>query len=347
MIMGTDMRIGINGFGRIGRALARIAFNSSDIELVVVNEKDQDAENFAYLLKFDTVYGRFNKSVSVSDDSLNIHGEAVSIFSYEDITQVPWEDFGLDVLIEATGVAENVLGCRDLINSQKVGKVVVTNANSNVDHTLVIGANCESFSTDEHHLVSSSICDVNAILPVLSILNKKWGIQSGFITTLHPLLAYQNVTDGPLSSISNPGHSWTDYSLGRATYGNLIPKDTTAAKACLAPMPELSGKIEACSFRVPTQIVSASDLSINLRKTITIDSFHDAIEELAEQFPNAILLENQPLVSSDHIGAVHSCIVDQRRTKIIDEKFIKIVTWYDNEWGYSCRVLDVARLLSS
>ena len=341
------MRIGINGFGRIGRAIARIAFDAPDIEVVVVNELDKDLENFAYLLAFDTVYGRYHKPVSVRNDKLDVAGSEIAVFNEARITDVPWSDYKIDVLIEATGVATNVIDCRKVLGSAYPRKVVVTNANKNVDTTVLIGANCDQYDPDAHDVVSSSICDANAVLPVLKLLDEKWGIESAFLTTLHPLLAYQNVTDGPLSSISNPGHTWTDYSLGRATYGNLIPKDTTAGNACLTVLPNLDGKLDALSFRVPTIIVSASDFSVNVGRPITVEAFHEAVADLAAAFPRSVMLENRPLVSSDYTGVEQSCIVDQRRTKVVGDRFIKIVSWYDNEWGYSSRVLDVARLVAS
>ena len=340
------MRIGINGFGRIGRAVARIALDCPDVELVVVNELDHDIENFAYLLAFDTVYGRLQKTVSVRDEALEVDGQEIAIFHKATVDDVPWQDYKIDVLIEASGVANNVVRSRELFGSGYPRKVVVTNSSKEVDSTVLIGANCDQYDPNVHHVVSSSICDANAILPVLKLLTDNWGIESAFLTTLHPLLAYQNVTDGPLSSVSNPGHKWTDFSLGRATYGNLIPKDTTAAQACIAVMPNLENKLDAISFRVPTQIVSASDFSVNVKKPITVGAFHEAVSELSHAFPDVVHLESRPLVSSDYKGVRHSCIVDKRRTKIIGSNFIKLVSWYDNEWGYSCRVLDVARLLS-
>ena len=339
------MKIGINGFGRIGRAIVRKALESQGIEVAVINELDSNLENLAYLLAFDTIYGRLDNIVSAEGGTLNIDDHCIPVFHRENLEEVPWQKFGVDVLIEATGVAKNVVSCRRLLDSGHLTRVVVTNASQNVDKTILIGVNCHTFEPREHPIVSSSICDANAILPILNILEQHWGIESAFITTLHPLLAYQNVTDGTLNSISNPGHSWTDFSLGRATYNNLIPKDTTAGTACLTVLPALKGRLDAISFRVPTQIVAASDFSVNVREPISVESFHAKVETLATAFPNVVALEQRPLVSSDHKGMDQSCIVDGRRTKVIGEHFVKIVSWYDNEWGYSCRVLDVAKLI--
>ena len=338
------IRIGINGFGRIGRALTRILLNSSDIQLVVINELDNDIDNLAYLLKYDTLYGRIGIDVSVDKHSLVINNEFIPVFSVDKISDVEWGKYNLDVLIEASGVGLNVDLAHELISKQIVPKVIVTNASSNVDKTIIVGVNELEYEPSKHHVISSSICDANAVAPLLNLVDKNWGIEAAFLTTLHPWLSYQNLLDGPVSSILSPGHSWGDYSLGRASASNLIPKDTTAGVATSVVLPHLSGVIEALSFRVPTHIVSASDLAIKLKKPTTISEVNNRFEEIAKKYPHIFCLEKEALVSSDYTGAQQSCIVDARRTKVIDGTFLKMVAWYDNEWGYSNRVLDVARI---
>jgi glyceraldehyde 3-phosphate dehydrogenase len=340
------IRIGINGFGRIGRALTRILLNSSDIQLVVINELDNDIDNLSYLLKYDTLYGRLGIDVSVDKHSLVINNEFIPVFSVEKITDVKWDKYNLDVLIEASGVGLNVGLAHELISKQIVPKVVVTNASSNVDKTIIVGVNEHEYEPSKHHVISSSICDANAVAPLLNLVDKNWGIEAVFLTTLHPWLSYQNLLDGPVSSILSPGHSWGDYSLGRASASNLIPKDTTAGVATSVVLPHLSSVIEALSFRVPTHIVSASDLAIKLKKSTTISDVNNCFEEIAKKYPHVFCLEKEALVSSDYTGAQQSCIVDARRTKVIGGTFLKMVAWYDNEWGYSNRVLDVARLVN-
>lgn len=339
------IRIGINGFGRIGRALTRILLNSSDIQLVVINELDSDIANLAYLLKYDTLYGRLSMNVFAEKHSLVVNDNFIPVFSTKKITDVEWGDFNLDVLIESSGVGDNVGSAHELISKKIVPKVVVTNASLNVDKTIIIGVNEFEYDSSIHHVISSSICDANAVAPLLNLVDKNWGIEAVFLTTLHPWLSYQNLLDGPVSSILSPGHSWGDYSLGRASASNLIPKDTTAGVATSVVLPHLSGVIEALSFRVPTHIVSASDLAIKLKKATTTFEVNRCFEEKAKKYPHVFCLEKEALVSSDYIGAQQSCIVDARRTRVIDSNFLKMVAWYDNEWGYSNRVLDVARLV--
>jgi len=340
------IRIGINGFGRIGRALTRILLNSSDIQLVVINELDDDIANLAYLLKYDTLYGRLGMNVNIDKHSLVINNKFIPVFSAKKITDVDWINFNIDVLIEASGVGANVELAHELISKKIVPKVVVTNASTKVDKTIIIGVNEFEYEPFNHHVISSSICDANAVAPLINLVDKNWGIEAVFFTTLHPWLSYQNLLDGPVSSILSPGHSWRDYSLGRASVSNLIPKDTTAAVATSIVLPHLSGVMEALSFRVPTHIVSASDLSMKLKKHTTISEVNKRFEEFAEKYPHIFSLEKEALVSSDYTGAQQSCIVDARRTRVIDGDFLKMVTWYDNEWGYSNRVLDVARLVN-
>lgn len=338
------VRIGINGFGRIGRVLARIALEEPDVEIVAINELDRDVSNLAYLLRFDSLYGRLDRPVSAGDGSISVAGRAIPVSAERDIRDVRWQDHGVDVIVEATGVASNVAGGRDVVARGGAHKVVVTNANPGVDLTVVIGVNEQDYRREAHHVLSSSICDANAVAPVLHELDRQWGIESGFVTTLHPWLSYQNLLDGPVSSVASPGHSWQDYSLGRASVINLIPKDTTAATAACAVLPGLAGRLEAISFRVPTHIVSASDLSICLSHPASAEDIHAAFEAASQRLPNVIRLEREALVSSDYMRTRQSCIVDSRRTKVVGGRFLKMVTWYDNEWAYSNRVLDVARL---
>lgn len=342
----APIRIGINGFGRIGRSVTRKIMQNKKFELLVVNDIESDLLNLEYLLKYDSVYGRFAGSTKAVADSLLINEHKIKFFSESNIKDVPWEDYSLDVLIEATGVNTNILASRYLVESEKIKKIVVTNAHASVDHTIVFGANNGSYNYEEHSVVSSSICDANAIVPVLHFLNETIGIQSAMITTLHPWLSYQNLLDGPISSVSSPGHNWSEYSLGRSSVGNLILKDTTAGEATIRVLPELQGKIEAISFRVPTNNVSASDFSINLRNKTNLQDIYHIFEDAEREFPNVIMFNHESLVSSDFTGMSQSCIIDKNKMKLLDGQFLKMVSWYDNEWAYGSRVLDVAQLIS-
>lgn len=342
----SKVRVGINGFGRIGRAISRNILNSDIFELCVVNDIEPDLANLEYLFKFDSIYGRYLGDVSRSKNSLILSGTEVRFYSEPKSIDVLWESHEIDVLIEATGVNQNVNEALEMAKSSRVKKTVVTNANPNVDITIVFGVNNEIFNPELHSVVSSSICDANAIIPVLNALENSIGIESCLVTTLHPWLSYQNLLDGPISSVSSPGHNWTEYSLGRSSVGNLILKDTTARDATLQVLPMLKGKLEAISFRVPTNNVSASDFSINLNKRTTIEELNSIFAQEAIKLPNVIALNNESLVSSDFTGRGESCIIEQNKMKLVNGKFLKMVSWYDNEWAYGNRVLDVAKLIS-
>ena len=342
----APIRIGINGFGRIGRSVTRKIMQDPRFELVVVNEIESDLMNLEYLLKFDSVYGRFIGITKTESDLLFINQQKIKFFSKSSIGDVPWESYNLDVLIEATGVNANIVASKTLVNSKKVKKIVVTNTHPSVDHTIVFGANNTSYENDNHSVISSSICDANAIVPVLYYLNESIGVQTGMITTLHPWLSYQNLLDGPISSVSSPGHNWSEYSLGRSSVGNLILKNTTAGEATIRVLPELEGKIDAISFRVPTNNVSASDFSINLSRQTNLEEIQGIFEAAERKYPEVIMLNHESLVSSDFTGMSQSCVIDIDKMKLINGNFLKMVSWYDNEWAYGSRVLDVAQLVS-
>jgi len=342
----APIRIGINGFGRIGRSVTRKISQNPRFELVVVNEIESDLLNLEYLLKFDSVYGRFNGTTKTESDLLFVNEQKIKFFSKSSIREVPWENYNLDVLIEATGVNANIVESKALVESNKVKKIVVTNAHPSVEHTIVFGANNASFEIQNHSVISSSICDANAIVPVLHYLNESIGIETGLVTTLHPWLSYQNLLDGPISSVSSPGHNWSEYSLGRSSVGNLILKDTTAGEATVSVLPELKGKIDAISFRVPTSNVSASDFSINLSCQTNLEEIQGIFEAAERKYPEVIMLNHESLVSSDFTGMSQSCIIDIHKMKLIGGNFLKMVSWYDNEWAYGSRVLDVAQLVS-
>jgi glyceraldehyde 3-phosphate dehydrogenase len=337
------IRIGINGFGRIGRAITRNILNSKNFELLVVNDLEEDIKNLEYLLKYDSVYGKINSNVNVFDSNMVVNNHKIRFYNYKSTKEVPWDLYSLDVLVEATGVDENVRYSRKLINSGIISKVIVTNSSKHVDHTIIFGVNEKTYNSKEHSLISSSICDANAIVPILHYLDEAVGVESALITTLHPWLSYQNLLDGTVKSISSPGHSWQDYSLGRSSVGNLILKDTTATAATLNVMPKLKGAVEAISFRVPTQNVSVCDLSINLKIEVNGNQILKILENASSKYPDVIGINKESLVSSDFRGIDQSCVIDINKIKIVKDKFLKIVAWYDNEWSYAKRVIDVSK----
>ncbi len=342
------IRVGINGFGRIGRAAFRRILQMDDIEVVVINDTEKDLENLVYLLRFDSVYGRLNEAVRVHNMVMDVSDkQSVRFHSFNRIQDVPWRDFNVDVVIEATGVELNIVGSHELVSSGSVDRVVVTNSHQSVDSTMIMSVNEESYNQDLHKVISSSICDANAIAPVLYHLDQLAGIEHASITTLHPWLSYQNLLDGPISSVANPGHSWQEYSLGRSSVGNLILKNTTAAAATLRVLPSMQGKLDAISFRVPTANVSASDFSIVLQRPSTIEEIQAHLKKVSERYSDVIALNDEALVSGDFSQMVQSCVIDVTKMTLSKQRHLKLVSWYDNEWAYSCRVLDVVKLVSN
>ena len=338
------IRIGLNGFGRIGRAITRIISNSKDIKLVAVNEIDDDIENLLYLLKYDTTYGKFTKALDLKNkNNLTINNHTIHFYSKSLIDKVPWDKHDIDLVIDASGVEQNVINSKNILN-KKLEKVVITHSpNQNVDHTIIMGVNEESYIYNKHNIISSSICDASALGPVLSELDKNFKIESGFVTTLHPRLSYQNLLDGSLKSVSNPGHNWSDYSLGRDSITNLIPKKTTAVKAVTKCLNSLEKKILGISFRIPTSIVCASDLTIKVKNKVNREIISNLFKRLSISKKEIFEYQTERLVSSDHLGTTKSVIIDSNFIDVIDSKLVKMIIWYDNEWGYSNRVIDIAK----
>jgi len=341
------IKIGLNGFGRIGRILTRMIHECKDCQLVVINEIDPDLGNSAYLLKYDSIYGRFTGDVTTSqeDNTLIIDDRKIPVFSYKNSFDVEWKKYNIDILIDATGVRENVIAAHELVK-RGVPKVIITHSPDDVDLTIILGVNEKEYDPDKHNVISSSICDASAIAPVLYEIDKQWGVENCFITTLHPWLSYQNLLDGSVRSISSPGHFWQDYSLGRSSIMSLIPKDTTAAKATLRVLPQLKNKLDAISFRVPTSIVSGSDLTIQINQDTSVKEIKSHFKEMAKVKSNIFEFQEEPLVSIDHVGTNKSAVIDANRIKVLNKRLIKMILWYDNEWGYGNRVIDIVRLIT-
>jgi glyceraldehyde 3-phosphate dehydrogenase len=340
------IKIGLNGFGRIGRAITRIVEQCEDCEIVVINEIDPDIENSVYLLKYDSTYGRFKGKVEANDQSMIINGRHVNIHFERLGIDVPWEKYGIDVLIDATGIRENVEAAHAIVE-RGVPKVVITHSpRQNIDLTIIKGVNEKDYDPLVHHVVSSSICDASAVTPVLFEIDNKWGIENAFVTTLHPWLSYQNLVDGSVKSISSPGHYWKDYSLGRNSTLSLIPKDTTAAAAAIRVCPQLEGKMDAISFRVPTSIVSGSDLTIQLSQDASLEEVKEHFKLLGDRGDDVFEYQTDHLVSIDHLGTNKSAVIDGNNLKVLNNRMIKMVLWYDNEWGYSNRVVDIAQMIT-
>ena len=340
------IKIGLNGFGRIGRAIMRITEQTNDCEIVAINEIDPDVGNAAYLLHYDSVYGRFKGDVSSNGSTLIINDRKVKMYSDLNCLDVPWEKHNVDVLIDATGIRESVERAHSLIK-KGVPKVIITHSpKENIDFSMILGVNEDQYDYKKHNVISSSICDATAITPLLVELDNKWGIENCFITTLHPWLSYQNIVDGSLKSVSNPGHFWEDYSLGRNSTLSLIPKDTTAGSATIRVAPQLDGKLEAVSFRVPTSIISASDMTIQTSAAINQNELHRYLQYLSIKRSDLYEYQEENLVSIDHVGNTKTTIIDSNRLKVLNKNMLKVIIWYDNEWGYSSRVVDIAKFVN-
>ena len=342
------LRVGINGFGRIGRSMLRISQQKNLFDVVAINDIDSNVENHAYLLRYDSHYGRFDGKVIANNDEMEmtVNGEKIKFFSGSDVSEVKWENADVDVVIDATGVHQNVISSRALVDSGRVKKVVITHApKEGVDATIVFGVNEMDYDSSEHHVVSSSICDVISSAVVLNILEKEYGIRSGFATTLHPWLSYQNVLDGTVQSISSPGHLWEDFTLGRSSSVSLIPKKTTLTGALSSVLPEISDRIHAMSFRIPTGTVTTADVVLELEKETDAQSVFNLLKKQSEKMPSIMGFSDEPLVSIDYLGINESLIVDGRWIEIANGRNLRLVYWYDNEWGYSNRVVDLAVLI--
>jgi glyceraldehyde 3-phosphate dehydrogenase len=334
------VKIGINGFGRIGRQILRIAWENhpDDVEVVAVNDIT-DTQTLATLLKYDSNYGRFPASVKVSEGSLEVDGKLIKTFAERDPGKLPWGDLGVDVVVEATGVFRD--GKKAAIH-RKVGgaKKVIISAPAkpadSVDLTVVLGVNDKDYDPDKHHVVSNASCTTNCLAPVAKVLHETFGIRRGLMTTIHSYTTDQRILDLP--------HK--DLRRARAAALNIIPTTTGAAKAVALVIPELEGKFDGFALRVPTPTVSIVDFVGELDQNVTADQVNDALRAAAEGELEGILgYSEEPLVSMDLKGDERSSIVDGPLTNVQGGNMVKVIAWYDNEWGYSCRMVDLAQHL--
>ncbi len=344
------IRIGINGFGRIGRAIFRNNIEKKYFTVVAINDINPDIKNIAYTLNFDTLYDRLEQIFSVEEDYLvSGSGDKIKVTHQPSIDLVDWEAYDVDYVIDASGIYKNVLASQNLIKRKAAKKVFITHSPNSVDFTMVLGANESNLDVETQHVISTSICDATAIAPVLKAIVNNFGIDHGYATTLHPWLGYQNLLDGPASSWSMPGEIYHHFALGRSSIGNMIPKPTTAITAtCKVLVDEgiTEQKIGSFSYRTPTAIVGSADITLSLNKSVTAKDVIALFEEMEQSQTWKIIHNNwEPLVSLDFKKSPFSAIVDHRWTDVIGGKMLKLVLWYDNEWGYSGRVLDQVKFV--
>ncbi len=343
------LRVGINGFGRIGRTVTRIIAERNDLEISTINDIAEDVTNLAYLYNYDSNFGTppARAEVKNSGRQLALGNEEISVSCERDIAAVDWQAAETDVVIDSSGVFDNVVNARSLVDSGKVSKVVVTHApGSGIDKHIIMGLNDCDYDATAHHVVSSSICDANAIAHPLKALDDAFGIDEGYVTTLHPWLSYQNLVDAPLSSQSNPGHFWKDYSLGRASVGAIFPKNTTAVTALRSILPDIVDRLGSFSYRIPTGVVTSADMTIRLSRAVNLDEVRDCIQTLAESSPY-LALNEEALISVDYQRSPASAVFDMQWLNLCGDRLLKVVVWYDNEWGYSSRVVDLANLVAT
>lgn len=329
-------KIGINGFGRIGRLVFRVMLERDDFEITAINNPS-GAETAAYLAKYDTVHGRLEKDIRVEGDDLLIDGHRIHVFHDRDPENLKWEDYGVQMVIESTGKLKDHESAGKHIHGT-VKKVIITAPGKDDDATLVMGVNENSYNPETDHIISNASCTTNCLAPVVKVLNETFGIRRGMMTTVH---SYTND-----QAILEKAHK--DPRRGRAAAENIIPTSTGAAKAIGAVIPELKGKLNGLAIRVPTPDVSLVDLSCEVERKVTKEEVNAALKAAAEGELKGILeYTDEPLVSSDFRGTNVSSTVDGDLTMVVDGDLVKVIAWYDNEWGYSCRIADLAAFVAS
>jgi glyceraldehyde 3-phosphate dehydrogenase len=330
-------RIGINGFGRIGRNFYRaLASKETDLELVAINDLG-DAATMAHLLKYDSVFGRLDKEVKVNDTGFSIEGQDIRLVSERDPANLPWGDLGVDIVIESTGFfTKRADASKHLDGGAK--KVIISAPAKDEDVTIVMGVNHDDYDSSKHTIISNASCTTNCVVPLAKVLQDKWGIERGFMTTCHAYTNDQSTLD----------LARDDLRRARAAAINIIPTTTGAAKAASLSMPELKGRLDGIALRVPVPDGSITDIVAVVGSETTKDEVNDAYREAAQSAGMKGILKytEDPIVSSDVVGDSHSCIVDGLST-MVNGNMVKVLGWYDNEWGYSNRLVDVTELVAS
>jgi len=329
------IQVGINGFGRIGRSVFRIISNRDDIEVVAINDLF-DNEQLAYLLKYDTVMGIFRKDVRAETDAMYVDNQKVVMTEHRDPTEIPWKDLGVRFVIESTGVFRNREPLEKHLRAGAEKVILTVPPRDEIDATIVMGVNDDQLKS-EHKIVSNASCTTNCLAPIAKILDESFGIEEGFITTVHAYTNDQRLADVP--------HK--DFRRSRAAGENIIPTTTGAAKAVGKVLPQLKGKLDGLAMRVPVPDGSIVDLVCRLNKQASRDDVNNAVRESAEgPMKKIVEYSDAPLVSSDIIGNPHSSIFDALSTKSDEDGYIRILSWYDNEWGYSNRVVDLIEMMA-
>ena len=331
------IKVGLNGFGRIGRAFTRIAMERGTFEIVAINTRKTEPDMMAYLLQYDSVYRRYGKKVQVVDGGIAIDGVKVPTLLTADVAAIPWDQYGAQVVVDATGAFTKK---EDLMKHVKgsVKKVLLTAPSKDKETThVVLGVNDDKIDWQNEQVISNASCTTNCAAPMFKVIEDTFGVEMGYLTTVHSYTATQSLVD---EANIKPDRS-------RAAALNIGPSTTGAAKAVAKVIPSLAGKLDGMSVRVPTPTVSFTDISAVMKKDVTPEEVNAAFKKASEgSMKNVLSYETAQLVSSDFIGDTHSCIFDANYTKVINGKLLKIFGWYDNEWGYSSRIVDLVEKVS-
>jgi glyceraldehyde 3-phosphate dehydrogenase len=329
------VKVGINGFGRIGRNVFRAALNNPEVEIVAINDLT-DVSTLAHLLKYDTTHGRLNAKVEIGEGTLIVNGKSVKVFAERDPGNLPWASVGVEIVVESTGIF-TAKEKAELHLKGGAKKVIISAPATNEDITVVMGVNEDKYDPAQHTVISNASCTTNCLAPFAKVLNDKFGIVKGMMTTVHSYTNDQQVLDLP--------HK--DLRRARAAAENIIPSTTGAAKAIGLVLPELKGKLNGMAMRVPMKNVSLTDLVAELKVSVTADEVNAVLKEAAEGPLKGILnYSDEPLVSSDYNSDPASSTIDALSTMVVEGNMVKVVSWYDNEWGYSNRVVDLAAYIA-
>ncbi len=331
------VKVAINGFGRIGRNVLRASLNDPNIDIVACNDLT-DPKTLAHLLKYDSILGNLKQNISATADGINVEGKTVKVFAEKDPAKIPWESVGAQVVIESTGRFTNAEDAKKHLRGA-VKKVIISAPAKGEDITIVLGVNEDKYDAAKHNIISNASCTTNCLAPVAKVLNDNFGIISGTMTTIHSYTNDQVILDFP--------HK--DLRRARAAALSMIPTSTGAAKALKLVIPELGGKLDGFSMRVPTPNVSVVDLVVFTDKKTSVEEVNAALKKASESGPLAKYLgfETAELVSSDFKGDPRSSIVDAPMTRVVNGNCVKVIAWYDNEWGYSSRVRDLINYMSA
>ncbi|MGI8897696.1 MAG: type I glyceraldehyde-3-phosphate dehydrogenase [Pyrinomonadaceae bacterium] len=329
------VKVGINGFGRIGRNIFRTSLGDPDIDFVAVNDLT-DTKTLAHLLKYDSVLGNLDHDISATENGIKVEGKEFRVFSQRDPSAIDWESVGAEIVVESTGIFTKAEDAKKHLRGT-VKKVIISAPAKNEDITIVLGVNEDKYIPSDHHIISNASCTTNCLAPVAKVINEKFGIRSAQMTTIHSYTNDQQLLDLP----------HTDLRRARGAALSMIPTSTGAAKAVALVLPELKGKFDGISVRVPTPNVSLVDVVIEVERNTTAEEVNRALKDAANEELSGILsFCEEPLVSSDFKKNSNSSIVDAEYTSVIGGRLVKVLSWYDNEWGYSCRVRDLIKYIS-